>query len=330
MPTRPDADDHLPADEERRQVPDDVGERRLPAHQVVLVAAVARRPCCRCCSCRAGSARSRASSRRAGWPRAMTRSPALSQRTTSRGLVHLGRGVLRVRVVDVQPGAVGEDDVGQPDVLVGELAGVGDARGRGRTRARPAAGSPPRSPSAVRRSRLAVAARRAASTTSGRRWWSPGWWTPSPRPQATRECDVETMIEEQFRGYQLPRTHAAGGPGGRRARRAAESSRGFIETGGAPTRTSSSDRGLPERQHGERNASATISRTSASRSRRSRRCSTWRSARRLALTLLPPRDRRRGRSRRADGADPVDRGRWPSGARLHRLSGRSRLAMTWW
>src|SRR5262249_2534362 len=35
------------------------------------------------------------------------------------------RGVLRVGVVHVQPGAVGEDDVGQPEVLVGELAGVG-------------------------------------------------------------------------------------------------------------------------------------------------------------------------------------------------------------
>ena len=34
--------DHLPGDEERRQVADDVGERRGPAHQVVLVAAVGR------------------------------------------------------------------------------------------------------------------------------------------------------------------------------------------------------------------------------------------------------------------------------------------------
>ena len=37
----------------------------------------------------------------------------------------LGRGVLGMGVVDVQPGPVGEDDVGQPEVLVGELAGVG-------------------------------------------------------------------------------------------------------------------------------------------------------------------------------------------------------------
>ena len=34
-----------------------------------------------------------------------------------------------MRVVDVQPGAVGEDDVGQPEVLVGQLAGVGDLAG---------------------------------------------------------------------------------------------------------------------------------------------------------------------------------------------------------
>ena len=36
----------------------------------------------------------------------------------------LRRGVLRVRVVDVEPSPVGEDDVGQADLLVGELARV--------------------------------------------------------------------------------------------------------------------------------------------------------------------------------------------------------------
>jgi hypothetical protein len=36
----------------------------------------------------------------------------------------LRRGVLRVGMVDVQPGAVGEDHVGQAQVLVGEQAGV--------------------------------------------------------------------------------------------------------------------------------------------------------------------------------------------------------------
>ena len=33
-------------------------------------------------------------------------------------------------VVDVEPGAVGEDHVGQAEVLVGELAGVGDLAGQ--------------------------------------------------------------------------------------------------------------------------------------------------------------------------------------------------------
>ena len=38
----------------------------------------------------------------------------------------LGRGVLRVCMVDVEPGAVGEDHVGQAEVLVGQLARIGD------------------------------------------------------------------------------------------------------------------------------------------------------------------------------------------------------------
>src|ERR671913_255734 len=33
------------------------------------------------------------------------------------GVGALGCGVLRVRVIDVEPGAVGEDDVGEPEVL---------------------------------------------------------------------------------------------------------------------------------------------------------------------------------------------------------------------
>lgn len=42
----------------------------------------------------------------------------------------LGRGVFRVGVVDVEPGAVGQDDVGQAEVLVGELSGVGHLSGQ--------------------------------------------------------------------------------------------------------------------------------------------------------------------------------------------------------
>lgn len=41
----------------------------------------------------------------------------------------LGSAVLRVCVVHVQPRTVGEDDIGQADVLVGELAGVGGLAG---------------------------------------------------------------------------------------------------------------------------------------------------------------------------------------------------------
>ena len=59
----------------------------------------------------------------------ITCSPALSQRTMSSGVVHLRSGVLGVGVVDVQPRAVGEDDVGQAHVLVGQLARVGDLTG---------------------------------------------------------------------------------------------------------------------------------------------------------------------------------------------------------
>ena len=153
------AGDDLAGDEERREVAHDVGERRLAPHQVVLVGAVGG-------ALVVGVVLVQVDRRGARHHRgpaaasAMIRSPALSQRAASRGLVHLGRGVLRVRVVDVEPGAVGEDDVGQADVLVGQLAGVGQRRARGRSRGRRAAGSPPRSPSAGAGAAPATAARR--------------------------------------------------------------------------------------------------------------------------------------------------------------------------
>ena len=101
----------------------------LPPHQVVLVGAVGRALVVGVVLVEQRSAPRPGSRRRTGTRRASTCSPALSHFTTSRGLVHSGRGVLRVRVVDVEPGAVGEDDVGQAEVLVGELAGVGDLAG---------------------------------------------------------------------------------------------------------------------------------------------------------------------------------------------------------
>ena len=66
---------------------------------------------------------------------AITRSPALSQTTADRGLVVSGRGVLGVGVVHVQPGPVGQDDIGEAEVLVGQLGRVGRLRVRSNPRA---------------------------------------------------------------------------------------------------------------------------------------------------------------------------------------------------
>ena len=147
MPTRPAPRDHLAGDEERRQVPHDVARTAWRAASGSSRGCRRTRPCRRCCSCS-----STIGAPPGSWPArreasSITRSPALSQFTTSRGCGDLGRGVLRVGVVDVEPGAVGQDDVGQPEVLVGELAGVGDLRGTCRSRGRRAAATPPRSPS---------------------------------------------------------------------------------------------------------------------------------------------------------------------------------------
>ena len=83
------AADDLAADEERGEHPDDVAERRGARHQVVLVAAVRR-------ALVVGVVLVQVHGRRAGtaWARraasAMTRSPALSHRTTSSGQVTSG------------------------------------------------------------------------------------------------------------------------------------------------------------------------------------------------------------------------------------------------
>ena len=133
-PVLPDADpagpaDHLAGDEERRQVPDDVGERRLAAHQVVLVGAVRR-------ALVVGVVLVEQQLRR---PRHLPGPDRGVEHDQLAGLVpdhrvqrrgHLGGGVLRVRVVDVEAGAVGEDHVGQPEVLVGQLRRVGDLPGQ--------------------------------------------------------------------------------------------------------------------------------------------------------------------------------------------------------
>ncbi|SLH73709.1 Uncharacterised protein [Mycobacteroides abscessus subsp. abscessus] len=108
--------DHLPGDEERRQTHDDLVERGVPVHQVVLVGAV-------------GGALAvdvvlvQLQSRRAGHTGGVP----------GRGLHHplarlvpdhrvqrigdLGGGVLGVGVVDVEPRAVGEDHVRGADLV---------------------------------------------------------------------------------------------------------------------------------------------------------------------------------------------------------------------
>ena len=117
------AADHLPADEERRQVAHDVAERGGPADEVVLVGAV-RRPLVvgvvlvEQQVALAGDGRE---------PTGVERDllPRLVPPDDVEGCRALRRGVLRVRMVDVEAGAVGEDHVRQAEVLVGELAGVG-------------------------------------------------------------------------------------------------------------------------------------------------------------------------------------------------------------
>ena len=122
------AGDHLSADEEGREVPDDVGEGRRAPHQVVLVRTVRG-------ALVVGVVLVEQDRRAVGQ---LARSPLGVEHDLLPRLVpaddvercgHLRRGVLRVGVVDVQPRAVGEDDVGQAHVLVGQLARVGDLTG---------------------------------------------------------------------------------------------------------------------------------------------------------------------------------------------------------
>ena len=116
--------DHLAGDEERREVLDDGLERDVATHQVVLVRAVGR-------ALVVDVVLVEDHRRRAGHPAGQL--GAEPHHLFARLLPHhdvarvgdLRAGVLRVGVVDVQAGAVGEDDVGQPEVLVGELRRVG-------------------------------------------------------------------------------------------------------------------------------------------------------------------------------------------------------------
>ena len=117
MPTRPDPQITCREAKNGVRPGDDRRERGLAGHQVVLVGAVATRPCRRRCSCRAAAAARPARWRVRVAAASITRSPALSQITASQRVGDLGRGELGVGVVDVEPGAVGEDHVGRADLV---------------------------------------------------------------------------------------------------------------------------------------------------------------------------------------------------------------------
>jgi len=77
---------------------------------------------------------------------AMIRSPALSQVTTDSGLVHSGAEYSGCAWSTVEPRPVGQDDVGQSQVLIGELGGVRRLPCEVKPASVPPAGSLPRSP----------------------------------------------------------------------------------------------------------------------------------------------------------------------------------------
>ncbi len=123
MPTRPGAADHLPGHEERGEVPDDVRERRGPAHQVVLVAAVRGALVVGVVLVQLDGGGARHGR---GPGRGLRHHPLASLIPDHRAqrVGALGCRVLRVGMVHVQPGPVGQDDVGQAQVLVGQLGGI--------------------------------------------------------------------------------------------------------------------------------------------------------------------------------------------------------------
>ena len=116
-PTRPGAGEHLPGHEERDQPADDVDERRLPVHQVVLVRAVRGALAVGVVLVQLDRLGAGHAGRAAGRLGHHLLPRLVPQHDVAR-VGHLGRRVLRVRVVDVEPGAVGQDDVGHPGVLV--------------------------------------------------------------------------------------------------------------------------------------------------------------------------------------------------------------------
>lgn len=122
------ARDDLARDEERRQMAHDVRERRLPLHEVVLVRAVGGTLVVGVVLVEVD----RLGAGDGGRPLGGLRHDPFTGLVPEHRVARIGdlRGaVFGVRVVDVEPGTVGEDDIGQADVLVGELAGVGGLTG---------------------------------------------------------------------------------------------------------------------------------------------------------------------------------------------------------
>ena len=123
-PNLPRAGEHLAAHEERRQVTDDAGERCGPVHQVVLVAAV-RVPLAVGVVLVDGQAVARREDPLDLPQRALQDAlPGLVVDHQRARVGALRRGVLGVRMVDVVAGAVRQDHVGQPEVLLGSLPGL--------------------------------------------------------------------------------------------------------------------------------------------------------------------------------------------------------------
>ncbi len=119
----------LPRDEEWREVTNDVGEWRRALHEVVLMRAVRR-------ALVVGVVLVQVDRRRSRDERCASSSlghDSLASLVPDHDVARIGalrRGVLRVRVVDVQPRSVGQDDVGETEVLIGQLARIGELAGQ--------------------------------------------------------------------------------------------------------------------------------------------------------------------------------------------------------
>src|SRR5262245_54665835 len=123
------ATDDLPGNEERREKPDDLRKWRCTAHQVIFVAAVRRALIVGVVLIELDR---RGTGDRAGLGGGFLHHPLarLVPQDRSERLSALRTGVLRVRVIHVEPGAVGQNNVRQPEILVSELAGVRSVPGQ--------------------------------------------------------------------------------------------------------------------------------------------------------------------------------------------------------